>query len=296
MGVADVKVDFNIAIPMTKAENPVGYNCNIYASAFYHTSPYNGTGSIKRPTIFLATGYHRDLIGLMFAVIAFVPHDYNVVVLDMRGTGSGEGVWDPLSPIEQYDVAYMIDKWIPAQPWSDGTVGMVGGSYMGIIQYLAAGLVEQVNGTPTHLKAIAPISAYNDVWKDIVWHGGNFDLEFMAIWILMTDFISILPPDLIVGGVAEPNFNKTDFMNALSIWAQHFKQLTVPLEYYAALWPTQFAEEQEHRAKQKEEELRRNEEKKRAAAAKAQAKELVARCAQSNRGFIVAVELAIERN
>ena len=232
MGVADVKVDFNIAIPMTKAENPVGYNCNIYASAFYHTSPYNGTGSIKRPTIFLATGYHRDLIGLMFAVIAFVPHDYNVVVLDMRGTGSGEGVWDPLSPIEQYDVAYMIDKWIPAQPWSDGTVGMVGGSYMGIIQYLAAGLVEQVNGTPTHLKAIAPISAYNDVWKDIVWHGGNFDLEFMAIWILMTDFISILPPDLIVGGVAEPNFNKTDFMNALSIWAQHFKQLTVPLEWF----------------------------------------------------------------
>jgi len=50
------------------------------------------------------------------------------------------------------------------------------------------------------------------------------------------------------------------------------EELTVPLEYYAALWPTQFAEEQEHRAKQKEEELRRNEEKKRAAAAKAQAK------------------------
>lgn len=232
MGVNDVKIDFNIAIPMTKAENPVGYDCNIYATAFYHTSPYNGTGSIKRPTIFLATGYHRDLIGLMFAVIGFVPHDYNVVLLDMRGTGSGEGVWDPLSPVEQYDVAYMIDKWIPAQPWSDGTVGMVGGSYMGIIQYLAAGLVEQVNGTPTHLKAIAPISAYNDVWKDIVWHGGNFDLEFMAIWILMTDFISVLPPDLILGGVTEPGFNKTDYMNALAIWAQHFNQLTVPLEWF----------------------------------------------------------------
>jgi predicted acyl esterase len=229
LGVDDVKIDFNIAIPMTKAENPVGYDCNIYASAFYHTSPYNGMSSAKRPTILVATGYHRDIIGLLFAVLSFVPKDYNVVVMDMRGTGSGEGVWSPLDPIEQYDVAYLIDKWIPAQPWSDGTVGMVGGSYMGIIQYLAAGLVEQVNGTPTHLKAIAPISSYNDVFKDIVMHGGNFDLEFMAIWIVLTDMISVLPPDLILGGVAEPDFNMTDFMNGLSIWGQHFDQLGVPI-------------------------------------------------------------------
>ena len=50
------------------------------------------------------------------------------------------------------------------------------------------------------------------------------------------------------------------------------EELTVPLEYYAALWPTQFAEEQERRAKEKEEELRREEEKKKAAEAKAKAK------------------------
>jgi hypothetical protein len=229
LGVADLKIDFNVQIPMTQAENPVGYDCNIYASAFYHTSPYDGTSSIRRPTILVATGYHRDIIGLLFSILAFVPKDYNVVVMDMRGTGSGEGIWSPLDPIEQYDVAYMIDKWIPAQPWSDGTVGMVGGSYMGIIQYLAAGLIEQENGTPKHLKAIAPISAYSDVFKDIVMHGGNFDLEFMAIWIVLTDIISVFPPDLILGGVTEPGFNKTDFMHALAIWGQHFNQLTVPL-------------------------------------------------------------------
>ena len=50
------------------------------------------------------------------------------------------------------------------------------------------------------------------------------------------------------------------------------EELTVPLEYYAALWPTQFAEEQERRAKEKEEERRREEEKKAAAEAKAKAK------------------------
>ncbi|HAJ38723.1 MAG TPA: hypothetical protein DCL15_23900 [Chloroflexi bacterium] len=50
------------------------------------------------------------------------------------------------------------------------------------------------------------------------------------------------------------------------------EELTVPLEYYAALWPTQFAEEQERRAQEKEEERRREEEKKAAAEAKAKAK------------------------
>ena len=50
------------------------------------------------------------------------------------------------------------------------------------------------------------------------------------------------------------------------------EELTVPLEYYAALWPTQYAEEQARRAQEKEEERRREEEKKKAAAAKAAAK------------------------
>ncbi len=49
-------------------------------------------------------------------------------------------------------------------------------------------------------------------------------------------------------------------------------ELTVPLEYYAALWPSQFAEEQARRAQEKEEERRREEEKKLAAEAKAKAK------------------------
>ncbi|MFN3978937.1 MAG: NuoI/complex I 23 kDa subunit family protein [Caldilinea sp.] len=51
------------------------------------------------------------------------------------------------------------------------------------------------------------------------------------------------------------------------------EELTVPVEYYAALWPTQYAAEEEVRAREKEEARRREEEKKKAAAAKAKAKE-----------------------
>jgi NADH-quinone oxidoreductase subunit I len=48
------------------------------------------------------------------------------------------------------------------------------------------------------------------------------------------------------------------------------EELTVPLEYYAALWPVQFAAEQQNRAKEEAEAERiREEEKKRAAEEKA---------------------------
>jgi NADH-quinone oxidoreductase subunit I len=53
-------------------------------------------------------------------------------------------------------------------------------------------------------------------------------------------------------------------------------ELTVPLEYYAALWPTQFAEEQARRKAEEEEEARKAAEKARAAEEKARAKALPA--------------------
>jgi NADH-quinone oxidoreductase subunit I len=49
-------------------------------------------------------------------------------------------------------------------------------------------------------------------------------------------------------------------------------ELTVPLEYYAALWPMQFAEEQARRKAEEEEEARKAAEKARAAEEKAKAK------------------------
>ena len=53
-------------------------------------------------------------------------------------------------------------------------------------------------------------------------------------------------------------------------------ELTVPLDYYAALWPVQFKEEQIQRAKKAEEERAKEAEKARRAQAKAQAAESAA--------------------
>jgi hypothetical protein len=65
MGVADVKVDINVEIPVTAAQNPVGGAESLWATAIYHTSPDSETGSIKRPTMVLVTAYRREIMGIM---------------------------------------------------------------------------------------------------------------------------------------------------------------------------------------------------------------------------------------
>lgn len=231
LGLDDVHVDFNVEIPMTAAENPVGYDCTLSATVMYHTSEYENTGSIKRPTIFLATAYNRLIMGLLRQIIAFLPRDYNIVMLDMRGTGGGEGVWDALGPVEQYDAVYVIDKFIPNQPWSDGTVGMVGGSYEATLAYTISALVEtDENGDPVHLKCMAPISAISDVYNDIAMHGGNFNVEFMAVWMVITDFISILPVDVLLSSITD-GVDSEAVKTAVDILESHANQLDVPFNW-----------------------------------------------------------------
>jgi len=73
-------------------------------------------------------------------------HGYVVVSADVRGTGAsfGSGVGT-----EAFDASAII-AWIADQPWCDGKVGMVGRSYLGTVQLMAAA------AAPPALKAIFP--------------------------------------------------------------------------------------------------------------------------------------------
>ena len=89
----------------------------------------------------------------------FVSRGYTYVVVDPRGIGKSEGVFTgPFSVPDQQD-AYDVIEWAAKQPWSDGNVGMVGISWYGVMQVLAA---EQA---PPHLKVIAPGEAYLDFYR-----------------------------------------------------------------------------------------------------------------------------------
>ncbi len=100
--------------------------------------------------------------------------------VDVRGTGGSEGSLDQnfFSPREARDSAAVIE-YLGTQPYSTGKVGMAGGSYVGITQYLAAG------HDPPHLAAIVPMVAISDLYRDGFAHGGipnlSFDLQYIGV-------------------------------------------------------------------------------------------------------------------
>ena len=108
---------------------------------------------------------------------AFVDRGYAVVAQDVRGRYESEGVFDPLGQ-ESGDGDDTLN-WIARQPWCDGKIGMIGGSYRGIVQWKAAEL-----GNP-HLKAIFPVVSGSDDYRDRFYSPGGAmklgpRLEWMA--------------------------------------------------------------------------------------------------------------------
>ncbi len=129
-----------------------------------------------KPTVVLATGYRRAYykkenefnapkyakltghlpVGALITAYEQRPacqqvihYGYNVVSLDFRGTGASFGTHAGQNWRNGADVAQVVD-WIAEQEWATDKVGMIGGSWEGVIQLLT--LVFQ----PKHLTAIIP--------------------------------------------------------------------------------------------------------------------------------------------
>ena len=86
-------------------------------------------------------------------------HGYIFVRAEGRGAGASEGVrLADFTAQEARDGADLV-AWIAAQPWSDGKVGMLGGSYPGITQLFVA------SEAPPALKAIFPAAPNLDLYR-----------------------------------------------------------------------------------------------------------------------------------
>ncbi|MBU0995328.1 MAG: CocE/NonD family hydrolase [Proteobacteria bacterium] len=190
-GYQDAVCQFNLRIAIPEIDGAEAVD--LWATLIKHA------GDEPLPTILVATPYRRELC--IFDALTLFTRGYNILCIDLRGTGSAEGTWMSFDETEHKDVAFVVDKWIPKHPWSDGKVGMLGPSYMAIIQFMAAGNIEvNENSEPVHLKALFPIVPMADAYKDIVMHGGNMDLLFIPIWLLGVDLLAMLPSTLYLGG------------------------------------------------------------------------------------------------
>lgn len=105
---------------------------------------------------------------------------YTLVVQNLRGTGDSEGEpmmfltdgWGPLQ--DGYDAI----EWLAQQPWSNGKIGMYGGSAHGITQYLAVG------ARPPHLICCVPMAAAPSLYHYSAYNGGEFRKALTETWLI----------------------------------------------------------------------------------------------------------------
>lgn len=107
----------------------------------------------------------------------FVAAGFAYVSLDRRGRGTSGGVFQPLEGggPDGVDAA----RWLATQPWSDGRVATMGGSYRGMLQWQA--LAED----PTVIHAAVPTASVYPGW-DFPQPRGIF-LSYMAQWLAFVD-------------------------------------------------------------------------------------------------------------
>ncbi len=120
---------------------------------YYRRFHSTGPGADPCPNIAI----YRDL---------FVPRGYALVTVDVRGCGASFGARDSFrSPRERDDYREIAD-WVASQPWSNGSIGSTGISYLG-----AAACFLASTGHPA-VKAIAPLFAVSDTYSDHLFPGG----------------------------------------------------------------------------------------------------------------------------
>jgi len=117
-----------------------------------------------------------------------VRHGYVAVAVQVRGGGASFGRYEGLfSPAETRD-GYDVMDWLVQQPWSDGNLGMFGGSYQGINQYLAASTRHPA------LKAIFPMVAAFDLF-DLAYPGGVHRENLFQHWGILTHSLDQVFPE-----------------------------------------------------------------------------------------------------
>jgi uncharacterized protein len=105
----------------------------------------------------------------------WIPNDYAVVKLALRGSANSGGDIHPMSSLEARDY-YEVIEWAARQPWSSGAVGLNGVSYLCMTQWPVAAM------NPPHLKAIIPWEGVSDWYRDWAFHGGIPETSFNSYW------------------------------------------------------------------------------------------------------------------
>ncbi len=121
-------------------------------------------------------GKHQSVMVNIGAPPYLARDGYVVAVQDVRGRYASEGAWYPFGDDLSGETSdgYDTVEWLAAQPFSNGKVGIFGGSYAGFNQYTMA------KNMPPHLVATFPRQGPQCLHNEWVYRGGALEFAFMA--------------------------------------------------------------------------------------------------------------------
>jgi hypothetical protein len=129
----------------------------------------------EQPTVLVRSPYgRRQVVGLLLGRL-LAERGLQVVIQSVRGTFGSEGRFSPFD--ERADGLATL-RWIRRQPWHAGRIGMIGPSYLGLVQWAVApdagddlaALAIQVSASQFHGQTYA---------------GGALSLETVVSWLVL---------------------------------------------------------------------------------------------------------------
>jgi predicted acyl esterase len=146
------------------------------------TDIYLPEGEGPWPVILMRTPYNKGPLGLPHK--QWTNNGYAFVVQDCRGRFKSEGRYLPF--MDDHLDGYDTVEWAANQKWSNGKIGMIGASAMGITANQAS------ITAPPHLVAmyvqVAPASAY----QHAIYTGGVFRKEMNELWLRGQNALDVL--------------------------------------------------------------------------------------------------------
>ena len=130
------------------------------------------------PTVLMRTPYSNNTDTMIEKGHLLANAGYVCVIQDCRGRWDSDGDY---YPFRDGNDGYDTQEWIGQQAWSNGKIGMAGGSYLGAVQWQSAPHRSQ------YLTCMAPRVICCDYFTGLVYPGGAFQLNVLMTWGMRTN-------------------------------------------------------------------------------------------------------------
>lgn len=166
---------------------------------------YIPTTNHRCPTILVRSPYGRRGFFAATMALPYVVRGYQVIIQSCRGTAGSGGAF-AFARNERQDGLATIE-WIKRQDWYTGELAMIGGSYLGFVQWAVA--VEAGDD----LKALVPAITTSD-FHHFREQGGSMTLENMLGWSTMMTEGAATGLQLGIGSILAMRRRERDLENA----------------------------------------------------------------------------------